>query len=195
MTSIVLVPWGSTDWGEAGRLSARTPLTLNAHGARQAAKWANELAGRELSAVYCAAEATSRQVAEVLSRRAEVKLKTLDGLEEVDVGLWEGLTPKQIEVRYPKVFKMWMDNPSVVCPPDGELLGDAADRLIAAVHRVTKKTRGATAAIVLGPLALAAIRSKLEHGHADHLHSMKSSDPVWYRVADGKPELIGAPAA
>ncbi len=194
MTSIVLVPWASTDWGDAGRLSARTPLAMNESGAQQAAEWANELAGRELSAVYCAAESTSREVAELLSARAEVKLKTLDGLEEVDVGLWEGLTPKQVEDRYPKVFKMWMESPSVVCPPDGELLGEAAVRLIAAVERVTKKNRGAAAAIVLGPLALAAIRSTLEHGNADQLHKMKSSDPVWYRVADGKPEPIGVPA-
>lgn len=194
MTSIVLVPWANTDWGEAGRLAARTPLPLNDSGLKQAAKWANELAGRELTAVYCADEATSKQVAKLLANRAEVRLKTVPALEEVDVGLWEGLTPAQVEARFPKIFKRWMEDPSGVCPPDGEPVGEAAKRIYQAVTKIARKHKGSSIAVVLGPIALAATRSQLEHGQANQLHQFKATEPVWYQISDAAPQPASAPA-
>ncbi|MFQ5490327.1 MAG: histidine phosphatase family protein [Phycisphaerae bacterium] len=194
MTSIVLVPWANTDWGEAGRMAARTPLPLNDSGLKQAAEWANELAGRELRAVYCAEEATSKQVAQLLASRAEVRLKTVSTLEEVDVGLWEGLTSAQVESRFPKIYKRWLEDPSGVCPPDGELLGDAAQRVYQAITKIARKHNGSSVAVVLGPIALAATRSQLEHGAAGRLHHLKANEPVWYQISDATaPQPASAP--
>ena len=192
MTSIVLIPWAQTDWGESGRLATRTPLPLNETGARQAVAWANALAGRELAAVYCGEEPNARETAKVLAERAEVRLKEISGLEEIDVGLWEGLTAEQVESRFPKLYKRWVEDPVSVCPPHGEPVGQACERVVEAVLRITRKHKGATVGIVLGPIALAATRSHLEHGRPDRLHQLKADQPIWYRIADGRAERVPA---
>ena len=190
MISIVLVPWGLTEWGASGRLATRTPMPLNEAGTRQAVQWANELAGRELTAVYCGDDPTARETGQVLAERAEVRLKPLPGLEEVDLGLWEGLTYAQVESRFPKIYRRWTEDPAAVCPPDGESLDSASERIQRAVRRVARKHKGGTVAIVLGPIALAVARSHLECGRPNHMHRMKSDQPVWYRLDEGACEPI-----
>jgi len=190
MTSIVLVPWGLTDWGAAGRLATRTPLPLSEAGLEQAVQWANELAGRELAAVYCGNESTSRETAVVLAERAEVRLRLLPGLAEVDLGLWDGLTSAQVESRFPRIYRRWIDDPAAVCPPDGECIATAADRIRQAVEQIVRKHQGATVAIVLGPIALSLARSHLEHGEPSRMHRLKATEPVWYRLGDGLVQAV-----
>ncbi len=192
MTSIVLIPWAKTDWGEAGRLTARTPLPLNDAGSQEVVEWANALAGRELSAVYCGDDPTSRETARVLAKRAEVRLKHLPDLTEVDIGLWEGLTRAEIAARFPKLYKRWLEAPASICPPDGEPTGPAFERIVDSVHRIARKHKGANVAFVLGPIAMAATRSALEQRGVDRLRDMKTDQPVWYRVGDGEALALGA---
>ena len=191
MTSIVLVPWAKTDWGEAGRLATRTPLPLSENGSRQIAEWANALAGRELQAVYCGDDPVSRATAQVLAERAEVRLKTTPDLGEIDIGLWEGLTTEQVQARFPKLFKRWVEDPASICPPNGEPVAQACERIMESIQQFARKNRGAAVAIVLGPIALAATRSKFERGLANWLHEMKADQPVWYRVGDGEELPVG----
>ena len=192
MTSIVLVPWAKTEWGEAGRLSARTPLPLSENGSREVAEWADALAGRELEAVYCGNDPTSRATAQVLADRAEVRLKVTPGLEEIDVGLWEGLTAEQVESRFPKLFKRWVEDPASICPPNGEPVAEACQRIMESIQQITRKAKGSAMAIVLGPIAFAATRSQLEGGQAARLHQMTADQPIWYRVGDGEELPVGA---
>jgi broad specificity phosphatase PhoE len=173
-------------------MTGRTPLPLSDNGSRELAEWANALAGRELRAVYCGDDPTSQATGKVLAQRAEVRLKVTSGLAEVDVGLWEGLTDEQVESRFPKLFKRWVEDPASVCPPNGEPVAQACTRVMDSVHRIARKHRGSSVAVILGPLAMAATRSQLERGQTGDLHEMKTDQPVWYRVGDGEELPVGA---
>jgi probable phosphoglycerate mutase len=182
MTSLVLIPWGATDWSIAGRLNARTPLPLNRDGRRVAVRWANELASRELAAVYCGGEKAAVQTAEVVATRSEVPRRGLDDLNEVDIGLWEGLTEMQIRDRFPRLYKRWEEQPDRVCPPDGENLAQAADRLREAIARIAHKHKNDTVGVVLGPLSYALARCSLERRNFGELRVLKPGGPVWYEL-------------
>ncbi len=185
MTSMVLIPWGATLWSTAGRLNARTPLPLTKDGRRLAVNWANELASRELAAVYCGGEKAAVQTADVVAARSEVPRRGLDDLNEVDVGLWEGLTEMQIRDRFPRLFKRWEEQPDCVCPPDGESLAHAADRLREAIARIAHKHKNGTVGVVLGPLSFALARCSLEQRSFGELRGLKPGGPVWYELEPG----------
>jgi broad specificity phosphatase PhoE len=192
MTTVVLIPWADTDWSQAGRLHARAPVSINADGRKRALHWANQLASRELAAVYGSPERPAHQTASVFADRAEVRVRQIQDLQEVDVGLWEGLTEPQIRERYPRVFKQWADDPGSVCPPDGERVRDAADRIRKAIARITHKHRNRTVGVVLGPLALALARCALENRGLGELRWSARPEPLWYEVeidrrADDRP--------
>ncbi len=148
------------------------------------------MAGRELVAVYCADESTAKETARQVAELAEVRLRQLPGLEELDVGLWEGLTFAQVESRFPKIYRRWVEDPASVCPPDGEPLDAAAERVRQAIERITRKHKGATVAVVLGPIALALARCYLERTESKQFQQMKVGEPVWYRLADDSFELV-----
>jgi len=181
-----------TDWSAEQRLASRTPLPLNAEGLKQGLAWANELAGRDLSTVCCGDEPNSRRVAELVADRAEVRLRPMEELREVDVGLWEGLTPAQIEERYPRIYRRWLEDPTAASPPEAEPFADAVERIRGGLDRIIRKHRDHAVAVVLGPLALAVARCHLEHAEVSELHRFRPSQPdlgiagseapIWYKL-------------
>ena len=190
MTSVVLIPWAETDWQSAGRLAAATPLALNDRGQEQAQRWARELAACELAAIYRSDEKTAVQTATVLAEGTEVRAKPAPELKEVGLGLWEGLTETQIQQRFPKVAKLWEDRPASVCPPDGEDLAVASERVKKAIRKIASKHKSGAVGVVLGPLAFKLARCQLEGASLDEMRELTSSEPVWYELVGKVPPAL-----
>ena len=68
-------------------------------------------------------------------------------LDDVDYGAWTGLTPGEIEARWPNEISAYLADPSSVIFPGGESLSAASDRVWAAI-------RGLAATRQLGRTAL-----------------------------------------
>ena len=180
MSSIILIPWAQTDWSVSGRLFAQTPLSLNEAGSAQAKTWGEQLQEKRLTMLFASDEQTSRETAEAIAKPARIRVKVLDGLEEVDFGLWEGLSEQQLKSRFPKTYKRWCEDPAAVCPPDGEELPEAAERIAAAVRKAARKAGESTAGIVLGPVACALARCALEGAELSILRTKLTNEPIWY---------------
>ena len=180
MKGLALIPWATTDWTDSKRLFAGVPMPLNEAGAAQAHVWGEQLCARDLQAVYSSAEQTSRETADAVALTAKVKVKPLAGFEEVGVGLWEGLTEDALKARFPKVYKRWREDPSAICPPEGEALAEAAARLKRALHKTARKLGAAPVAVVLGPVACAVTRCVLENVDLARMRELLTTEPVWY---------------
>jgi broad specificity phosphatase PhoE len=183
---LVLVPWPETSWSAAGRVAGATPLPLTKTGHEQALSWCQELAAVGLSAVYSSSEPASVETARALSRRFRARHKQMAGLAEVDAGLWDGLTTAELKRRFPKIFKRWYDDPSSVCPPEGEDVAEASERLKAALERIVGKHDDGNAAVVLGPLAFALVRCLMESASLSQLRAFMRDRPVRYSLSGGK---------
>ena len=93
------------------------------------------------------------QAAALVAARFEIKARDEPGLEEVGLGLWEGLTRDDLRFRFPTVYPQWEEEPLAVNPPDGEPLPDAIARLSEALAQVRRRARGAATALALRPMA------------------------------------------
>jgi len=185
--SLILIPWPETVWTAAGRIAGRTPLPLTEVGQKRAREWAVRLSSGRLSPVYSGTETASLETARVIADYCRARRKPMEALAEVDSGLWDGLTVTELKRRYPKVFKRWYDDPSSVCPPEGEDVVDAATRLQGALERVGRRLAGRQVALVTGPVALGIVRCLLEDVALNRLRGMLPGEPVRYsvEVADG----------
>ncbi len=186
MSAIVLIPWAKTDWSASGRLSAKTPVPINDEGSAQAEHWGQQLQEKHVQVLFTSGELTSLETANAVAKSAGTRVKQLEGLSEVGLGLWEGLTAVQLKSRFPKIYKRWMEDPVAVHPPEGEDLEVAAERIAEALEKAAKKAGDAVAGIVLGPIALAVARCELEHVHLRDLRSKAANEPVWYESANGR---------
>ena len=95
MTTLLLVRHGETDWNAEGRLQGHTDRPLNDYGRRQAAVLAEELAAREIAAIYASDLARARETAEIVAARFDLPVALDVDLREKNWGSWEGLTPSE----------------------------------------------------------------------------------------------------
>ena len=84
----------------------------------------------------------------------DIKLRKLDRMENLNHGLWQGLPIDEVRLKYPKVYRQWHEQPEMICPPDGEMLTEAAQRVEQAMTRLLKRHKeGVVGVVVPEPLA------------------------------------------
>lgn len=154
MLRIVLVRPGATDFDDQGRIKGTLDLPLNDHGQEQIAHTANETAGLEIDAIYSAPCQAALDTAAAIASRRQLKVKTLDQLRNLDHGLWQGRLIEEVRQTQPKVYRQWQEHPESVCPPAGETLSSAQQRIQDALKKLAKRYRnGIVALVVPEPLA------------------------------------------
>ncbi len=153
-----LIASGATAWQEAGRLQGLADMPLSAGGLASAeaaaAAWQAGAMRARPKAVYCAGDEASRATAAAFAARSGCKVKELEELREVDVGLWQGLTEAELEERYPTAFGQWVENPTRVAIPGGEPLAEAVERLAGVVGKLLGRGGERTVVMVLQPVML-----------------------------------------
>jgi broad specificity phosphatase PhoE len=110
VTTILLARHGETDWNRDGRFQGHADPPLNEKGRAQAADLSAALAAEELAAVYSSPLRRALETAQVVAAAHGLEPVALDGLREVDVGSWQGLTRSELEERYPDQFARWLDH-------------------------------------------------------------------------------------
>ncbi len=151
---IVLIRVGATDWDREGRLGGSADLPMCPAGSACVARLAQELRGRDLSAILCGPDEASTQAAAMLRSQAGGRIRSLEALREVHVGLWEGMKPADLEERYPSAFRQWRADPTTIAIPSGEPVREALARIAGELRRVLARARSERPiAILLRPLA------------------------------------------
>ena len=66
-------------------------------------------------------------------------VKELGDMENLDQGLWQGLQVEDLRRKHPKVFRQWQESPETICPPNGETVEEALDRIRRALEKPLKR--------------------------------------------------------
>ncbi|HEX3268847.1 MAG TPA: histidine phosphatase family protein [Gaiellaceae bacterium] len=135
MTTILLARHGETDWNRANRFQGHADPPLNEAGRAQAAELARVLADESLAAVYASPLRRAFETAEIASAPHGLEPVPVEGLREVDVGSWEGLTRVEVERRFPEQYARWLDYGQGWA--DGETYEEMGLRVIAALFELT----------------------------------------------------------
>jgi 2,3-bisphosphoglycerate-dependent phosphoglycerate mutase len=109
VTTILMARHGETDWNRDNRFQGHADPPLNELGREQAHELAERLAREELDAVYTSPLQRARETAKIVAGRLGLEAEPLDGLLEVDVGSWSGLTRTEVEQRFPAGYRRWLD--------------------------------------------------------------------------------------
>ncbi|GAB4150841.1 MAG: histidine phosphatase family protein [Planctomycetaceae bacterium] len=139
MPEVVLIRPGCTDFDEQQRVQGSLDLPLNSKGREQVDDLVNQLADANLDVIYTSPSEPARSTAQAIGQSLGVPVKEKEGFRNLDQGLWEGLKLDDIRRQYPKVFKQWQDSPETICPPEGESISDAMDRLRETLQKPLKR--------------------------------------------------------
>ena len=158
MTQVVLIRPGATAYDEQNRIQGVLDIPLSERGwsevARLAEKLAEPLAGIDLAALYCGPGESVGRTAECVGKALGLRPKRIDGLRNLDQGLWQGLQIDEIKRRNVRVFRQWLDDPMTVCPPQGEPLDEALQRIKTALGPLIRRHPDEAIGLVVGePIA------------------------------------------
>jgi alpha-ribazole phosphatase len=161
--SLILVRVGPTTWDVQGRLSGCSDVPP-APGCVEALRTALGVAEPDLDLILHGPGEISRALAAALVAGPDTKVKPLEGLTEVGLGLWEGMLQDEAERRYPTLFRQWHLDPMLATPPEGEPISEAQERLLGSIRKGVGRVpaKGRTAAVLLRPIAFGATIAALE---------------------------------
>jgi broad specificity phosphatase PhoE len=146
---LYVVRHGTTTMNIQNRYRGRQDVPLDAQGYQDAVDAARTLSGVGLSAVYTGPLRRTIATAQIIADEAGVPdLRILHGLNNVDYGAWEGLTPEEAEALDPEGFALYRGAPSRAVCPVGERLSDAQRRMIEALQLIGSRHIGETVAAV-----------------------------------------------
>jgi broad specificity phosphatase PhoE len=152
MPQILLIRPGYTDFDEQRRIQGTLDLPLNPRGQEQVTRIVQELANRPIDVIYTSPCEPARSTAAALAAARGLTVREVESLHNINHGLWQGLKVDEVRRKHPKVFKQWQESPEAICPPGGETLNEAVERVRKAVEKPLRK-RGNLAIVAADPLA------------------------------------------
>jgi probable phosphoglycerate mutase len=191
MVQLLLIRPGITEYDQQGRVQGTLNIPLCEDGRQEVEAMIEELRGQRIAAIYTSPSESAEQTAESLGQALDLKVKTIDDFENLDHGLWQGMLVSDVKAKQPKVYRQWQEQPEIVCPPQGETLAAAKQRVLTVITKLLKKhkTDALFAVIVPEPLA-SVVRNVVRHDAWGDLWQSATETPHW-QVID-VPEVAAA---
>lgn len=117
------------------RFVGQRDLPLTPRGRRQIAFWADMLARTPLKRILCSSLQRCRDTARIIgSRHPRTPVIPSDAFREIHLGHWEGLTPAEVEERFPGAYAARGRCLADYCPHGGESFRMLARRVLPALR-------------------------------------------------------------
>jgi probable phosphoglycerate mutase len=139
MSTVVLIRPGCTDFDEQKRIQGSLNLPLSPRGETQLEQVIAALQNVPVEAVLTGRCDPCRSTGDALADSLGVPHKEKEDLCNLDQGLWQGMSVDEIRRKFPRAYKQWEDAPETVCPPEGETIPEAVDRVSAVLRKPLKK--------------------------------------------------------
>lgn len=148
LTRVYLIRHAETTWNTERRYQGTLDSPLSEIGREQSRRTRDALRGIPLKAVYSSPLARARESADAIAQAHALSVVTVDGLSEIRVGEWEGLTVAEIEARYAEAVRDWYNTPHLARIPGGETIEELRARAVASMSEIVARHEGDTIAIV-----------------------------------------------
>lgn len=139
----LLIRPGATLYDEQNRVQGILDLPLSDQGLAEVRRLADSLLStpdiQALSALYCGPGENALCTAEILGRALGLRPRRIDDLRNLDQGLWQGLQIEEIKRRNTRLFRQWIDDPRTICPPQGETVALAIERVRSALKPLIRR--------------------------------------------------------
>jgi len=137
MTTLILTRHGQTEWNRIERFRGRIDVALNETGLAQAAATSRRInAVWQPVAVYTSPMSRAVKTAEAIAAPRGLKVQIVEGLNDIDYGEWHGLTPSEVQSRWPDILDTWYRTPHLAQIPGGETLQLLSQRCSEAIRQI-----------------------------------------------------------
>lgn len=156
---LILIRHGETLWNKEGRVQGTSDIELSDIGTNQAGLLASSLKNQHIEAIYSSPLKRALQTAQIINEFHSLHIHTYKELMEMNQGIFEGLSFKELMNDKKDFLKKWIADPASVKMPEGESLTELQDRAWRIVEHII--SRGQNALVVSHNFTIAAILCRL----------------------------------
>jgi phosphoserine phosphatase len=139
MTRIILARHGNTPWNKDKIFRGSKDIPLDEVGREEALALGEWLKDETIHAAYTSPLSRSRETALAIARHHGIEVVDLPGLADLSYGDWEGVSLKDVKVKYADLYCQWEAAPHTVRFPNGETLEELRTRALAAVEDAVQR--------------------------------------------------------
>ncbi len=182
MAQFLLIRPGSTDFDEQGRIKGILDIPLSDVGVLQVGQIVGDLHDTPIDHLYTSPCRAAEQTAHALAADHRLKTKVLGELQNLDHGLWHGKLIDEVKQGQPKVFRQLQDHPQTVCPPEGEPVSDAINRVKTVVEKLQRKHKTGTVALVVPEPLASLVAAAVNHSEVGDLWKVECQGGGWQKL-------------
>lgn len=178
-TRILLVRPGATDFDDQGRIKGSLDMPMSERGREQAEAMAVQLAGIPVKSIYCSPCESAQQTARRLAANRDLRVRVIEGLRNIDHGLWHGKLIDEVRRNHPRIYRQGLETPDQLCPPGGESIRDAKARVLKAIRKIMRRGGGGVIAIVVPDPLASVVESSLRGEEIGNLWQAETDRGDW----------------
>lgn len=148
MTNVYIIRHCETKANAEKKLQGHIDIDINELGAKQLQALSERFKSIDLNAVFTSPLLRAKRTAEAVAKDKNIPIKPLEGLIELNCGVYEGRTYAEIGEKFPDFFDIWFNRPWDFAPENGEKMTDAYERIWQTVTDIVKSHKGQNIAIV-----------------------------------------------
>lgn len=147
---------GQTDWNLEGRIQGSYDSDLNNTGIIQAEELGRKVleSNYRFSKIYSSQQRRAVKTAEILSRAIHVNYIPVKGLQEINLGEWEGLLWSEVQEKFPVEYSEWNNNRRYTKTPGGESYQDVLERVLKVIHEIINENCNDVAIVTHGAVIM-----------------------------------------
>ncbi len=147
-THLLAIRHGETEWNSQGRFQGHLNSALNREGRAQAEALGEYLAGERFDLLLSSDLGRALQTASAIAMRTGHEIVVEPRLRERRMGIFQGLTPAEVQARYPEEYARFRTHDPDYIIPDGESTRQLFERSVACFTELATRHAGLTLATV-----------------------------------------------
>lgn len=147
-THLIAIRHGETEWNSDGRFQGHLNSVLNQEGMAQARSLAERLATEPIDLLLSSDLGRALQTASVVAMRTGHEILVEPRMRERRMGIFQGLTPAEVQERYPHEYARFHSHDPDYVIPEGESVRQLFERCVACFSELAERHAGLTLAAV-----------------------------------------------
>jgi phosphoserine phosphatase len=148
ITRIYLVRHGTTEWNREEIFRGRVDCKLNETGLAEARALEGYFRDVVIDSIYSSPLSRAMETAQTVALPKGLRVIPDPAFIDLDYGEWQGLPLKDVQEKYPDLYRFWLERPQEVTFPGGENLSRVRARAWEGFERVAQGNPGKTILVV-----------------------------------------------
>jgi probable phosphoglycerate mutase len=147
-TLLIAIRHGETEWNSEGRFQGHLNSVLNEEGLAQAQALGERLAAERFDLLLSSDLGRALETASAIAMRSGHEIVVEPRLRERRMGIFQGLTPAEVQARYPGEYARFNSRDPDYVIPQGESMRQLLERSVACFTELAERHAGLTLATV-----------------------------------------------